>query len=109
MPTTNKRPLTMSSMSETKFVVQLRPTKAERSPLPVKEVPTSLDRTPKYCRQDLTCRLPNQNLTRAQQASPSMGPLKPDKKAPGLQPTGRMGRSNPLTQTDNHMLYTTLT
>ncbi len=31
------------------------------------------------------------------------------KRAPELQPTGKGGRSNPLTQTDNHMLYTTLT
>ncbi len=29
--------------------------------------------------------------------------------APELQPTGKGGRSNPLTQTDNHTLYTTLT
>ncbi len=36
-------------------------------------------------------------------------PSKPDKEAPGLQPTGKGGRSNPLTQTGNHMLYTTLT
>ncbi len=91
------------------MVLQLRPTKAERSPSPVKEVPTSLDRTPRDCRQALTCRLPNQNRTRAQRASPSMGPSKPDKEAPELQPTGKGGRSNPLTQTDNHMLYTTLT
>ncbi len=78
-------------------------------PSPVKEVPTSLDRTPRDCRQAFTCRLPNQNWTRAQRASPSMGPSKPDKEAPELQPTGKGGRSNPLTQTDNHMLYTTLT
>ncbi len=38
-----------------------------------------------------------------------MGPSKPDKEVPELQPTGKGGRSNPLTQTDNHMLYTTLT
>ncbi len=86
-----------------------RPRWAERSPSSVKKVPTSLDRTPRGRRQALTCRLPNQNQTRAQRASPSMGPSKPDKEAPGLQPTGKGGRSNPLTQTDNHMLYTTQT
>ncbi len=42
-------------------------------------------------------------------ASPSMGPSKPDKEAPGLQSTGKGGKSNPLTQTDNHMLCTTQT
>ncbi len=88
-------------------VRQLRPTKAECSPSPVKEVP--LDRTPWDCRQALTCCLSNQNQTKAQLASPSMGPSKPDKEAPGLQPTGKGGRSNPMTQTDNHMLYTTQT
>ncbi len=67
-------------------VLQLCPTKAERSPSPVKEVPTSLDRTPWDCRQALTCCLTNQNQTRAQRASPSMGPSKPDKEAPDLQP-----------------------
>ncbi len=89
--------------------LQLHPTKAERSPSPVKEVPTSLDRTPWDCRQALTCCLSNQNQTRAQRASTSMGPSKPDKEAPGLQSTGKGGKSNPLTQTDNHMLYTTQT
>ncbi len=100
----------MSSMSETKCGTTALPNQSkEHSPSPVKEVPTSLDRTPRDCRQALTCRLPNQNQTRAQQASPSMGPSKPDKDAPELQPTGKGGRSNPLTQTDNHTLYTTLT
>ncbi len=70
-------------------VLQLRPTKAERSPSPVKEVPTSLDRTPRDCRQALTCCLSTQNQTMAQQASPSVGPSKPDKEAPGLQLTGK--------------------
>ncbi len=65
-------------------VLQFRPTKAECSPSPVKEVPTSLDGTPWDCRQALTCCLSNQNQTRAQRASPSMGPSKPDKEAPGL-------------------------
>ncbi len=91
------------------MVLQLRPTKAERSPSPVKEVPPSLDRTPRDCRQALTCCLSTQNQTMAQQASPSVGPSKPDKEAPGLQLTGKGGRSNPLSQTDNHMLYTTQT
>ncbi len=89
------------------MVLQLRPTKAERSPLPCKEVPTSLDRTPRDCRQALTCRLPNQNQTRVERASPLMGPSKPYKEAPGLQLTGKGGRANPLSQTDNHVLYTT--
>ncbi len=31
-----------------------------------------------------------------------MGPSKPDKEAPGLQPTWKGGRSDPLTQTDMH-------
>ncbi len=66
------------------MVIQLRPTKAERSTSPVKEVPTSLDRTPRDRRQALTCRLPNQNQTRAQRASPSLGPSQPDKETPGL-------------------------
>ncbi len=97
-------------MSERQSVVlQLRPTKAEHSPSHVKEVPTSLDRTPRDCRQALTSCLSNQNQTRAQRASPSMGPSKPDKEAPGLQPTEKGGRSNPLTQTDNQTLYTTQT
>ncbi len=91
------------------MVLQLCLTKAERSPSPVKEVPTSLDRTPRDCRQALTCCLSNQYQTRAQQASPSMGPSKPDEEAPGLHRTGKGKRSNPLTQTDNHMLYTTQT
>ncbi len=90
------------------MALQLRLTKAERSPSPVKKVPTSLDRTPRDHRQAYW-RLPNQYQTRVQRASPSMGPLKPDKEAPGLQPTGKRGRSNPLTQTDSHMLYTTQT
>ncbi len=64
-------------------VLQFRPTKAECSPSPVKEVPTSLDGTPWDCRQALTCCLSNQNQTRAQRASPSMGPSKPDKEAHG--------------------------
>ncbi len=34
---------------------------------------------------------------------------KPDKEAPGPQPTGKGGRSNPLTQTDNHIIYNTQT
>ncbi len=71
------------------MVLQLRPTKAERSPSPVKEVPPSLDRTPRDCRQALTCCLSTQNQTMAQQASPSVGPSKPDKEAPGLQLTGK--------------------
>ncbi len=58
--------------------------------------------TPWDCRQALTCCLSNQNQTRAQRASPSMGPSKPDKEAPGLQPTWKGGRSDPLTQTDMH-------
>ncbi len=37
-----------------------------------------------------------------------MGPSKPDKEAPGLQPTGKWLRSNPLTQTDDPTIYTTL-
>ncbi len=41
---------------------------------------------------------------RAQRASPS----KPDKEAPGLQPTWKGGRSDPLTQTDNHMHHTSI-
>ncbi len=63
---------------------------------------------PRDCRQALTCRLPNQNQTMAQRASPSMGPSKPDKEAPGLQPTGKWLRSNSLTQTDDPTIYTTL-
>ncbi len=43
------------------------------------EVPSSLDRTPRDRRQALTCRLPNQNHSRAQRASSSMGPSKPVK------------------------------
>ncbi len=46
------------------WLLQLRPTKAEHSPLPVKEVPASLDRTPRDRTQALICRLPNQNQTR---------------------------------------------
>ncbi len=91
------------------MVLQVHPTKAERSPSPVKEDPTSQERIPRDHRQALTCRLTSQNQTRAQRASPSMGPSKPDKEAPGFQPTGKGGRSNPLTQTDNHMLYSTHT
>ncbi len=82
-------------------VLQFRPTKAECSPSPVKEVPTSLDGTPWDCRQALTCCLSNQNQTRAQRASPSMGPSKPDKEAPGLQPTWKGGKIRP-TDTDRY-------
>jgi len=39
----------------------------------------------------------------------NLGPSKLDREAPGLQPTEKGGKSNPLTQTDNHMLYTTQT
>ncbi len=94
-------------MSETKCGTTASPDQ-DRT-LPIVKVPTSLDRAPRDRRQALTCCLPNQNQTRAQRASPSMGPSKPDKEAPSLQPTGKGGRSNPLTQTDNHMPYTTLT
>ncbi len=89
------------------MVLQLHPTKAERSPSPVKEVFLPQDRTPRDCRQALTCRLPNQNQTRAQRASPSMGPSKPDKEAPELQPTGK-GEDQTHDTTENHTLYTTL-
>ncbi len=91
------------------MVLQLRPTKAERSPSPVKEVPTSLDRTPRDCRQAFTCRLPNQKSDKGAASQSFDGSIEPDKEAPELQPTRKGGRSNPLTQTDNHMLYTTLT
>ncbi len=112
MPAKPKRPKGLSQWAQCWrqcVVLQLRPTKAERSPSPVKEVPTSPERTSWDCRQALTCCLSNQIQTRAQRASPSMGPSKPDKEAPGLQSTGKGGKSNPLTQTDNHMLYTTQT
>ncbi len=64
-------------MSETKCGTTTLPDRG--SPSPVKEVPYSLDRTPRDHRQALTCRLPNQNHSRAQRASSSMGPSKPVK------------------------------
>ncbi len=109
MPTTTKRPLTMSSMSETKCGTTVLPNQS-------RTLPIACQRSSYLTGQDPTRLQTSSHLSPTESKSDkgaasqsSMGPSKPDKEAPELQPTGKGGRSNPLTQTDNHTLYTTLT